>query len=194
MVSQSESSIQQPFGLIVNLFYVSWSELVLISVFCLSPSVPATALQHRTLRGSSGLGPCTSHPGCPDAVSVCTPTQVIMEMTVCLTRLFTTALPSAVTSECSLSMKIGTGLFRKNDIRIRPIVQWFSNPGSRASGGLRDFKYRSPGWFKENVCTVSLRSEYTPHICVNILLYIFMWQHWRNYTLLQCKVVSVQLV
>ncbi len=41
--------------------------------------------------------------------------------------------------------------------------------------------------------TVSHRSEYTPHIFVNIL-YIFMWQHWRNYTLLQCKVVSVQLV
>ncbi len=41
---------------------------------------------------------------------------------------------------------------------------------------------------------VSHRNEYTPHIFVNILLYIFMWQHWRNYTLLQCKVVSVQLV
>ncbi len=26
---------------------------------------------------------------------------------------------------------------------------------------------------------------------VNILLYIFMWQQWRNDTLLQCKVVSV---
>ncbi len=44
------------------------------------------------------------------------------------------------------------------------------------------------------VCTVSQRSEYTPHICVTILLYLFMWQHWRNDTLLQCKVVSVQLV
>ncbi len=42
--------------------------------------------------------------------------------------------------------------------------------------------------------TVSHRREYTPHIFVNILLYIFMWQHWRNDTLLQCKVVSVQLV
>ncbi len=42
--------------------------------------------------------------------------------------------------------------------------------------------------------TVSHRSEYTPHSFVNILLYILMWQHWRNYTLLQCKVVSVQLV
>ncbi len=31
--------------------------------------------------------------------------------------------------------------------------------------------------------TVSHRSEYTPHI----LLYFFMWQHWRNDTLLQCK-------
>ncbi len=31
-----------------------------------------------------------------------------------------------------------------------------------------------------------------PHIFVNILLYIFMWQHWSNDTLLQCKVVSVQ--
>ncbi len=44
------------------------------------------------------------------------------------------------------------------------------------------------------IYTVSHRSEYTPHIFVNILLNLFMWQHWRNYTLLQCKVVSVQLV
>ncbi len=29
---------------------------------------------------------------------------------------------------------------------------------------------------------------------LNIYIYLFMWQHWRNYTLLQCKVVSVQLV
>ncbi len=29
-----------------------------------------------------------------------------------------------------------------------------------------------------------LRSEYTPHIFVNIWLYIFMWQHWRDDTLL----------
>ncbi len=42
--------------------------------------------------------------------------------------------------------------------------------------------------------TVSHRSEYTPHIFVNIVLYLFMWQPWRNYTLLQCKVVSVQLL
>ncbi len=33
-----------------------------------------------------------------------------------------------------------------------------------------------------NIYTVSHRSEYTPHIFVNILLYIFMWQHWRNDT------------
>ncbi len=33
--------------------------------------------------------------------------------------------------------------------------------------------------------TVSHRSEYTPHIVVNILLYLFMWQHWRNYTWVQ---------
>ncbi len=39
------------------------------------------------------------------------------------------------------------------------------------------------------VHTVSHRSEYTPHIFVNILLYIFLWQHWRNYTFLQCKIV-----
>ncbi len=44
------------------------------------------------------------------------------------------------------------------------------------------------------LCTVSHRSEYTPHIFVNIVLYLFMWQHWRNVTLLQCKVVSVQIV
>lgn len=104
-------------------YIVSQSEsLVLISAFCLSPSVPATPLQHKTLRGSSGLGPSTSHPGCPDAVSVCTPTQVTMETTVCLTRLFTTASPSAVTSECSLSMKISRGLFSKHSRRIRPLV------------------------------------------------------------------------
>ncbi len=42
--------------------------------------------------------------------------------------------------------------------------------------------------------TVSHRSEYTPHIFVNIWLYLLMWQHWRNDTLLQCKVVRVQLV
>ncbi len=30
-------------------------------------------------------------------------------------------------------------------------------------------------------------SEYTPHILVNILLYLIMWHHWRNDTLLQCK-------
>ncbi len=42
--------------------------------------------------------------------------------------------------------------------------------------------------------TVSHIIEYTPHIFVNILLYLFMWQNWRNDTLLQCKVVSVQLV
>ncbi len=41
------------------------------------------------------------------------------------------------------------------------------------------------------VYTVSHRSEYTPHIFVNIFLYLFMWQHWRNYTLLQCNLVSV---
>ncbi len=44
-------------------------------------------------------------------------------------------------------------------------------------------------WF-----TVSHRSEFTPHIFVNILFYLFMWQHRRNDTLLQCKVVIVQLV
>ncbi len=45
-----------------------------------------------------------------------------------------------------------------------------------------------------NRLTVSHRSEYTPHIIVNILLYLFMWQHWRNDTLLQCKVVSGNLL
>ncbi len=40
------------------------------------------------------------------------------------------------------------------------------------------------------IYTVSHRSEYTPHIFANI----FTWQHWRNDTLLQCKVVNVQLV
>ncbi len=30
------------------------------------------------------------------------------------------------------------------------------------------------------IYTVSHRSEYIPHIFVNILLYLFMWQHWRK--------------
>ncbi len=34
----------------------------------------------------------------------------------------------------------------------------------------------------------------TPLSFFYILLYLFMWQHWRNDTLLQCKVVSVQLI
>ncbi len=38
--------------------------------------------------------------------------------------------------------------------------------------------------------TVSHRSEYTPHIFVNILLYLFMWHHWRNYTFLHWKSVE----
>ncbi len=42
--------------------------------------------------------------------------------------------------------------------------------------------------------TVSHRSYYIPHIFGNIVLFIFMWQHWRSDTLLHCKVVSVQLV
>ncbi len=46
----------------------------------------------------------------------------------------------------------------------------------------------------ETIYTVSHRSEYTPHICVYILLYFFMWQNWRNDTLLQCKVVSGNLL
>ncbi len=50
-----------------------------------------------------------------------------------------------------------------------------------------------PGNFKF-IHTVSHRCEYTPHIFVNILLYLFMWQHWRNYTLLQFNVVSVHLL
>ncbi len=49
-------------------------------------------------------------------------------------------------------------------------------------------------FFKMYSSTVSHRSEYTPHIFVNILLYLFMGKHGRNDTLLQCKVVSVQLV
>ncbi len=40
--------------------------------------------------------------------------------------------------------------------------------------------------FVNNILTVYHRSEYTPYIFVNILLYLFMWQHWRNY-LLQCS-------
>ncbi len=33
--------------------------------------------------------------------------------------------------------------------------------------------------------TVSHRNEYTTRIFVNILLYFFIWQHWRNDTLVQ---------
>ncbi len=47
----------------------------------------------------------------------------------------------------------------------------------------------APGLY---VCTVSHRRKYTPYIFVNIWLYLFMLK--RNDTLLQCKVVSVQLV
>ncbi len=52
--------------------------------------------------------------------------------------------------------------------------------------GISSRTILQPGW--------SIYSIYTTHIFVNSLLYIFMWQHWRNYTLLQCKVVSVQHV
>ncbi len=45
-----------------------------------------------------------------------------------------------------------------------------------------------------HIYTVFHRSEYTTDIFVNILLYLLMWKHWRNDTLLQCKVVSVQFV
>ena len=48
--------------------------------------------------------------------------------------------------------------------------------------------------YKSMQPTVSHKSEYTPHIFANILIYFFKGQHWRNYTLIQCKVVSVQLV
>ncbi len=41
---------------------------------------------------------------------------------------------------------------------------------------------------------ISHKSEYTPHIFVNILLYLFMGQHYRNETLMHLKVVSVQFV
>ncbi len=46
---------------------------------------------------------------------------------------------------------------------------------------------------KKKMYIYNHRSEYTPLIFVNILFYLFMWQYWRNDTLLQCKVVSVQL-
>ncbi len=44
-----------------------------------------------------------------------------------------------------------------------------------------------------SVYTVSHRSEYTPHIFVNIY-YIFSCDHTKKWHLLQCKIVSVQLV
>ncbi len=44
------------------------------------------------------------------------------------------------------------------------------------------------------IYTLSHRSEYTFQILLNILSYLFTWQHRKNGTLLQCKVVSVQLV
>ncbi len=53
--------------------------------------------------------------------------------------------------------------------------------------------FANPSEFFTLKRTVSHRCEYTPHIFVNILLYFFIWQHWRNDTLLQCEVVSVQL-
>ena len=47
---------------------------------------------------------------------------------------------------------------------------------------------------KDTKHTVSDRNEYNPRISRNISLYFFMGQHWRYCTLIQCKVMSVQLV
>ncbi len=52
----------------------------------------------------------------------------------------------------------------------------------------RMVQYEYPYRYTPNIYT-SHRSEYTPHIFVNIWLYLLMWQHWRSDTLLQCKVV-----
>ena len=42
--------------------------------------------------------------------------------------------------------------------------------------------------------TVSHKRENTADISANILLYLFMGQHWRNDTLLQCKVVRTACI
>ncbi len=66
----------------------------------------------------------------------------------------------------------------------------------------RSAMWTSIPWIKLYVCIsyiyiyiyISHKSEYTPHIFVNILLYLFMGQHYRNETLMHLKVVSVQFV
>ncbi len=45
-----------------------------------------------------------------------------------------------------------------------------------------------------NVCTVSHKSEYTPHISAINLAYIFKGQYYRNETWIYFRVVDVQLV
>ncbi len=75
----------------------------------------------------------------------------------------------------------------------RNALQFLEDAGQKLTS-LTSKVYKESSFILILSNTVSHRSEYTPHIFVNILLYLFMWQHWRNYTLLQYKVVSVQLV
>ncbi len=44
------------------------------------------------------------------------------------------------------------------------------------------------------VCTVSHKSEYTPHISAINLVYLFKGQYYRNETWIYFRVVNVQLV
>ncbi len=61
---------------------------------------------------------------------------------------------------------------------------WFSND-------LEDSDYHT------QVCLIRVRAKLCrsgPDLRMPVLFYLFMWQHWINDTLLQCKVVSIQLV
>ncbi len=48
--------------------------------------------------------------------------------------------------------------------------------------------------YVKEMCCNAWGKWWSHQILTVFLLYLFMWQHWINYTLLQCKVVSVQLV
>ncbi len=69
---------------------------------------------------------------------------------------------------------------------VQRIVRFVMHTEPKAS--CRMVQYEYPYRYTPNIYT-SHRSEYTPHIFVNIWLYLLMWQHWRSDTLLQCKVV-----
>ncbi len=46
----------------------------------------------------------------------------------------------------------------------------------------------------KNDLNLKIDIQYLTEVSTHIFYYICMWQHWRNYTLLQYKVVGLQLV